>query len=86
MYPIAESLRFDCLFIFILKFSFIPYLFVLGIRLTQSVSTKNMHKYFQINVNNKKLFLHKATAACYLQDRQSRLSSDRLRRVQLSKF
>ncbi|CAF1075093.1 unnamed protein product [Rotaria sordida] len=54
-----------------------------GLRLTKSVSTTNAHKYFSVNIHNKKMFLHKATAAWYLQDRQTRLSCDRVKRVQL---
>ncbi|CAF3439445.1 unnamed protein product [Rotaria socialis] len=56
-----------------------------GLRLIQSVSRTNAHKYFSINIHKKKMFLHKATATWYLQDRQTHLSSDRLQRVQLKK-
>jgi hypothetical protein len=58
-------------------------LLFLGLRLTKSIKKKNVHKYFSINVHNKKMFLHKATASWYLQDRQIRLSSDRVQRVKL---
>jgi hypothetical protein len=57
--------------------------FILGLRLKKSVPKTNVHNYFSINVLDKKLFLHKATATWYLQDRQSRLSCDRVQRVRL---
>jgi hypothetical protein len=57
--------------------------FILGLRLTESVPRTNVHKYFSINIHNKNMFLHKATATWYLQDRQTRLPSDRVQRVQV---
>ena len=64
---------------------YFPY-FILGLRLVQSVSKANEHKYFSINVHNRKLFLHKATATWYLQDKQTHISCNRIQRVQLKKI
>ncbi|CAF3035339.1 unnamed protein product [Rotaria socialis] len=53
-----------------------------GLRLTKSVSSSHVHKYFAVNIHGEKLFLHKQTATWYLQEKQLRLSCDRLQRVQ----
>lgn len=56
--------------------------FILGIRLIKSISDKNRTKYFEIILNGKQYYLHKQAATWHLQNKQSRLSCDRLRRVQ----
>ena len=59
--------------------------FILGLRLVQSIPSTNAHKYFSIKIRNKNMFLHKATAAWYMQDRQTHMPADRLQRVQFRK-
>ncbi|CAF1313939.1 unnamed protein product [Rotaria sp. Silwood1] len=54
-----------------------------GLRLKKTISNANAHKYFPVNINEKKRFLHKSAAAWYLQDRQRRISCDRLQRVKI---
>ncbi|CAF1456819.1 unnamed protein product [Rotaria sordida] len=56
-----------------------------GLRLLKSIPQSTVQKYFPIVIRNRKMFLHKSTATWYLQDKQFRLSCDRLRRVQFRK-
>ena len=59
--------------------------FILGLRLKKSVPSVNIHKYFPVNIHGEKLYLHKQTATWYLQEKQQRLSCDRVLRVQVKK-
>ena len=53
-----------------------------GMRIHDHVDPSNIHQYFQININQKKKYIHKQTAAHVLTSNKHYLSSDRLARVQ----
>ena len=59
--------------------------FLSGLRLNKSIPTTNVNSYFRVNVRGENLFMHKQTASWYLQEKQQKLSCDRLKRVQLEK-
>ncbi len=58
---------------------------IVGLRLKKSVSISSVHNYFPVNIHGQNLYLHKQTATWYLQEKQQRLSCDRLKRVQSEK-
>jgi hypothetical protein len=53
-----------------------------GMRIYSSIDDKDKHKFFKIEINGKKKYMHKQTAIWYLTNKNNRLSSDRTVRVQ----
>ncbi|CAF1479136.1 unnamed protein product [Didymodactylos carnosus] len=56
-----------------------------GIRLLETINPTLGDSYFDIKINDEHKFLHKQTACWLLTDKNTRLSSDRLTRVEMSK-
>ena len=53
-----------------------------GMRIYDDVEPSSVHQYFHININHKKKYIHKQTAAHMLTSNKHHLSFDRLARVQ----
>lgn len=53
-----------------------------GMRIYSSVPEKHKSKFFKIEINDKLKYMHKQTAVWYLTNKNNKLSSDRLIRVQ----
>ncbi|CAF2794674.1 unnamed protein product [Rotaria sp. Silwood2] len=53
-----------------------------GMRIYSTIPDKDKYKYFEVEINNKLKYINKQTAVWYLTNKNSRLSSDRLVRVQ----
>ena len=53
-----------------------------GMRIYSSISDREKKKFFKVEINGKKKFIHKQTAVWYLTNKNNRLSSDRTVRVQ----
>ncbi|CAF2794745.1 unnamed protein product [Rotaria sp. Silwood2] len=53
-----------------------------GMRIYSTVADKEKKVFFKITIDGKEKYMHKQTAVCYLSKKHSRLSSDRLVRVQ----
>ncbi|CAF4720600.1 unnamed protein product, partial [Rotaria sp. Silwood1] len=52
-----------------------------GMRVFDSIDQAHKNSYFEVEINNKRKFLHKQTACWYLTEGKGHLSSDRLSRV-----